>query len=395
VTLVFEWPQYTPEKTRYGQYIIDSYQKLHPNITVEPMFNTNPTEKLTATIAANSPPDVGWFGAGWPQLYQAFLPLDSFVQQTKVDSSKYFQKLWESCHWQSKLYTMPNGFTTTLMYFNKDLLTNVGAAAPTDTSTWDDIIASANKVLKPDKNLYGVALDMGSYYAELYYGGPFWNSDATKATISNPVATDLLQLYNDLDTRYKLVPSADVVKSYGANTEEMFFKGGLAFFAGGAWALEPVRTAAKFDWDIVPLPVRNVSGKDYQGTGMWTEEFFIEKDTKHQPEAWEFLQYVTGPELVSWAAQQGHIVPGRTDIANSPTFLQAFPQPKNIKAFFKAADLAVPTSVHPEATKLGTAIGNGVGLFLANPQKASAAEALAESNKQIQNVLDTFNAGKK
>ena len=138
--------------------------------------------------------------------------------------------------------------------------------------------------------------------------------------------------------------------------------------------------------------VRTVGGKDYQGTGMWTEEFFIEKDTKHQAEAWDFLQWVTGPDLVGWATKEGHIVPGRTDVANSPTFLQAFPQPKNIAAFLKAADLAVPTSVHPESPKLGKAIGDGVGLFLANPQKASAAEALQQTNQQIQQILDAFNA---
>ena len=393
-TLVFEWPQYTQEKTDYGNYIIATYQKLHPNITVEPMFNTNPTQKLTVTIAGGSPPDVGWFGAGWAALLQSFLPLDSFVKQNKVDPNNYFSKLWQSTHWLDKQYVMPNGFTVSLMYYNKDLFKASGITELTEKSTWDDLISAGAKILKPQNNIYGVALDMGSYWAELLYGGPFWSADGTKATIDNPVSTDMLQLYKDLDTKYKLVPPADLIKADGGNTQDVFLKGHLAFFAGGAWNLAPSRQTS-FDWDITLLPVRSVSGQDHQATGMWTEEFFIEKDTKHQPEAWEFLQWVTGPELVNWAAQNGHIVPGRTDIANSPTFLKAFPKPANISAFFKAADIAIPVDVHPAAPKLDKALGDAVGLFTANPQKASAGEALKQANDQIQVALDSYNSGNK
>jgi multiple sugar transport system substrate-binding protein len=393
-TLVFEWPQYTQEKTDYGNYIIDTYQKLHPNITVEPMFNTNPTQKLTVTIAGGSPPDVGWFGAGWAALQQSFLPLDTFVQQNKIDPKNYFTKLWQSAHWLDKQYVMPNGFTVTLMYYNKDLFKANGVTELTQKATWDDLINAATKIVKPANNIYGVALEMGSYWAELLYGGAFWNADGTKATIDNPVSTDLLQLYKDLDTKYKLVPQADLIKADGGNTQDVFLKGHLAFFAGGAWNLAPSRQTS-FDWDVTLLPMRNVSGQDHQATGMWTEEFFIEKDTKHQPEAWEFLQWVTGPDLVNWAAQNGHIVPGRTDIANSPTFLKAFPKPANINAFFQAADLSIPVDVHPAAPKLDKALGDAVGLFLANPQKASAGEALKQANDQMQVVLDDYNSGKK
>lgn len=393
-TLVFEWPQYTQEKTDYGNYIMNTYMKLHPNITIQPMFNTNPTEKLTATVAGGSPPDVGWFGAGWAALLDAFLPLDSFVSQNKINPQNYFTKLWQSCHWLNKQYVMPNGFTVTLTYYNKDLLKNKSIANPTDSWIWGDLINAGDKVLNTAANVYGTALDMGSYWAELLYGGPMWTADGSKATIDNPVAIDLLQLYSDLDTRYKLVPPATLVKADGGNTQHSWLKGHVTFFAGGSWNLAPSR-AAPFDWDIVPLPVRSVSGKNYQATGMWTEEFFIEKDTKHQPEAWQFLQWITGPELTSWAAQNGHIVPGRTDIANSPTFLKAYPKPANIQAFFKAADLAVPVLVHPEASKLSTALGKGVGLFLANPPKASATEALAEANKQMQIILDAYKNGQR
>jgi ABC-type glycerol-3-phosphate transport system substrate-binding protein len=393
-TLVFEWPQYTQEKTDYGNYIIDTYQKLHPNVTLQPMFNTNPTAKLTVTIAGGTPPDVGWFGAGWAAFLQAFLPLDTFVQQNKIDPKNYFTKLWQSSHWRNKQYVMPNGFTTTLLYYNKDIAKNAGVAPLTAKSTWSDLISAATKMQKPQSNVYGVALDMGSYYAELYYGGPLWNAAATTAAVNNAARVDMLELYKNLGTQYNLLPPADVIKADGGSSQKSFLQGHLAFFAGGAWNLAPSR-AANFDWDITLLPVRNVAGQDYQATGMWTEEFFIEKDTKHQPEAWQFLQWVTGPELVSWAAKNGHIVPGRTDIANSPTFLQAFPKPANIGAFFQAADLSVPHDVHPEAPKLDKAIGDAVGLFLANPQTATATEALKQANDQVQVILDAYDSANK
>ena len=79
VKLRFEWPTYTPPKQEWAEWAMKTYSAKNPNVTIEPMWNTNPTEKLTTTLAGGQPPDVGWFGVGHWQFYQAFAPVEPLM----------------------------------------------------------------------------------------------------------------------------------------------------------------------------------------------------------------------------------------------------------------------------------------------------------------------------
>ena len=76
VKLTFEWPTYTPPKQEWAEYAMKTYSQKFPHVTIEPMWNTNPTEKLTTTLAGGQPPDVGWFGVGHWNFHQAFRPIE-------------------------------------------------------------------------------------------------------------------------------------------------------------------------------------------------------------------------------------------------------------------------------------------------------------------------------
>src|SRR5919108_889008 len=54
VTLVFEWPTYTPPKQEWAEHAMKTYAQKFPHVTIEPMWNTNPTEKLTTTLAGGA-----------------------------------------------------------------------------------------------------------------------------------------------------------------------------------------------------------------------------------------------------------------------------------------------------------------------------------------------------
>src|SRR5437867_576544 len=84
VKLSFEWPTYTQPKQDWAEAAIKMYQDKYPNVTVEPLWNKNPTEILTTTLASGQPPDVGWFGVGHWAFYQAFRPVEQFMSQRKL-----------------------------------------------------------------------------------------------------------------------------------------------------------------------------------------------------------------------------------------------------------------------------------------------------------------------
>jgi len=389
VKLIFEWPQYTPEKTRYGEYIISTYMDMHPEIEIEPMYNTNPSEKLTVTIAGGTPPDCGWFGAGWPRFYKNFLVLDDLIERDadEVKIDEFYPKLLEATTWLGKHQVMPMGFTVTIIYYNKDLFDEAGATYPTDDWTWDDLIEMGKAIADPDNNIYGVMLDQGSYWAELFIAGPIADEEWRKSLFYSDLRVHIVQLYKDLWNKLKIAAPPEVTAEQGLMP--MFEAGKIGMYAGGSWFLEPARKL-EFGWDTVPLPIMKWEGEDHRGTGMWTEELFIMNTTKHVEEAWEFVKWATGTELLTWAADEGHVVPGRRPIAESEAFIKTDKPPANIRAFLVSAEFAIPTVNHPAAGKIYPAVGDPLSAFFSVEETLSAEEATRTAHDNIQEVLDEW-----
>lgn len=389
VKLVFEWPQYTPEKTRYGEYIISTYMENNPNIEIEPMYNTNPTEKLTVTIAGGTPPDCGWFGAGWQQFYKNFLVLDDLIERdsAEVQINDYYEKLIGATTWLGQHQVMAQGFTVTLIYFNKKLFDDAGAAYPTDDWTWDDFKQMGSAVTDPDNNIYGCLLDQGSYYAPLYIAGPMADDEWRKAQFYSDLRVHIVQLWKDLWNVDGIAAPPTVTAEQGLMP--MFEAGRIGMYAGGSWFLEPARKL-EFDWDIIPLPIMNWSDGDHRGTGMWTEELFVIGSTDKKEEAWNFVKWASGPELLTWAASEGHVVPGRKSIAESEAFMNPAKKPANIAAFLKSADFAIPMNAHPAASKLSTAIGDPLSAFFSVEETMDADTATQTAHDGVQTVLDEW-----
>jgi multiple sugar transport system substrate-binding protein len=389
VKLTFEWPQYTPEKTRYGEYIINTYMENNPDVTIEPMYNTDPTQKLTVAIAGGTPPDCGWFGAGWPEFWRRFVELDEYIDRdaAEVKYDEFYPKLQGATQWLGKRQVMPMGFTCTLMYYNKDMFAAAGATLPTDDWTWDDLRVAGAAITNADANEWGVVLDWGSWWSESFYAGPWADDMWKKSAFYSDVRVAMIQLWKDLWNKDKIAPPASVQAEQGPMP--MFQTGKLAMFAGGSWALEPFRET-EFDWDIVPNPVLKWTGGDKRGTGMWTEELFIMDTSQYKEEAWQFVKWASGTELLTWAADQGHVVPGRQPIAESDAFIKTSQKPANITAFLTSAGFALPASCHPAASKISKALGDPIESFFTPEEPIGADEAVKQADAALQGVLDEW-----
>jgi multiple sugar transport system substrate-binding protein len=389
IKLIFEWPQYTPEKARYGEYIINTYMEKNPDVAIEPMYNTDPAMQLTVAIAGGTPPDCGWYGAGWPEFWRRFLELDAFIERdaAEVKYDEFLPKLQGATQWLGKRQVMPMGFTCTLIYFNKDMFNAAGVPLPTDDWTWDDLKAAGAAITNVDQNQWGVVLDWGSEWSEYFYAGPVADEPWKKSLFHSELRVFMIQMWKDLWNKDKIAPPGTVQAEQGPMP--MFQTGKLAMFAGGSWALEPFRQV-DFDWDIVPNPILKWTDGDKRATGMWTEELFIMDSTKYKEDAWQFVKWASGTELLTWAADQGHVVPGRRPIAESDAFIKTTQKPANIKAFLASADVSIPTVNHPAASKIYKAVGDPVGSFFSPEEPIGADEAAQQADAALQAVLDEW-----
>ena len=162
VKLIVEWPQYTPAKTRWGEKAFWAYMQAFPNIEIEPMYNTDPNEKLTVAIAGGTPPDIAWHGFGWAAWAQqgVFMALDDIIAERAVDKSVFWEVALTDLSWDGKLYCLPIGITgPTTVAVNLKIYGEAGVDAPVDGNwTYNDLITMGPAMTKPDLKQYACTL---------------------------------------------------------------------------------------------------------------------------------------------------------------------------------------------------------------------------------------------
>lgn len=102
--------------------------------------------------------------------------------------------------------------------------------------------------------------------------------------------------------------------------------------------------------------------------------------------------WLSGPEHLKWAGNQGHIIPAHQKTANEAFVSPPHdPRPKNIQAFVRAANYAPPIMPHPQYTELSRVYGAAVNQWLGEEAKVSAEQALRQAQEDMQRVLDDWN----
>jgi multiple sugar transport system substrate-binding protein len=395
VKLTFEWPTYTPPKQEWAEFAMKAYTQKFPHVTIEPMWNTNPTEKLTTTLAGGQPPDVGWFGVGHWQFYQAFKPVEPLMAARKIRLEDYFPKIVEAMKWRGKMYAFPMGINTSAMFVNKGIYQKAGVALPTDEQTWDDLVNTGRR-LTSGEGAQKIWANNVAYYTSYWpvaYGGGWMDADATKIMIDNPQTLKVLTLLREMWDRHGVCPTPKENAEIGLLP--LFATGRVAQFAGGTWGLDPFRRES-FDWDIVEVPALVDGGKKYRGAFCGTEEIFVVKGTPNEDPAADFAAWLCSPEHLTWAGNKGHIIP-----AHQKTAKDAFvtppndTRPRNIQAFVRAASYAPPIIPHPLNSELGRAYNGAVAKWLgsanAPTNTLTAAQALKEAQSEMQRILDDWN----
>jgi multiple sugar transport system substrate-binding protein len=395
VKLTFEWPTYTPPKQDWAEWAMKTYSGKFPNVTIEPMWNTNPTEKLTTTLAGGQPPDVGWFGVGHWQFFQAFAPVEPLLAARKLKLEDYFPPIVEAMKWRGKMYAFPMGINTSAMFVNKGIYEKSGVPLPTDEQTWDDLV-DTGKRLTSGEGPQKVWANNAQYYTSYWpvaYGGSWFDADATKVTLNNPQTLKVLTLMREMWDRHGVSPTPQENQEIGLLP--LFATGRVAQFAGGTWGLPPFRKES-FDWDLAEVPTLVDGGKKYKGAFAGTEEIFVVKDSPKLDAAADFAAWLCSPEHLTWTGNRGDIIPAHQKTAKEAFVLSGGEtRPKNLQAFVRAASYAPPIAPHPRNADIQKAYNTAVGKWLgsaADPANTlTAQQALQEAQTEVQRILDEWN----
>lgn len=342
--------------------------------------------------------------------------LDPMIQEDKFDTSDYVPAVIDGIKdlGEGNLYALTPSFSSSALYYNKQIFTDAGVEPPTDNMTWDDIFNLARRVTKGEgkDRVYGFSFgryqgsdpfyDMQSSYINALQLKTFDDKGETM-TVNTPQWTKVWETISKL-AKDKIIPDSssgmeeDTV--WTAISGDLFLNGKVAMTIGENYYVNEIadanNNASKIknfkavDWDIVTVPVH--PEKPGIGGNIWLSNTFAINSSAPNPEtAWDFIKFINGEE---WAKLKSR--------SNSYEMLarKTYIQPKmgldyNVQAFY----LLKPTpptdpkdeKLYSEKPGLYSVTDSGHTFFqqvLEN--KKTPAEALKEweekGNKMLQEI---------
>jgi multiple sugar transport system substrate-binding protein len=166
----------------------------------------------------------------------------------------------------------------------------------------------------------------------------------TRFTFDTEEARVAIQSFFELRTVHGVVPTDQDVES--EDDESRFANGRLAMLLSSRRSTPTFREAAKFDWDIVSLPVF----KEPAGI-LHSDAYCMTKASKAKDAAWRFVEFALGPRGAPVVARTGRTVPSLKSVAESGAFLDPTAKPANSRVFLDGIEhiRRVPTiSTWPE-----------------------------------------------
>lgn len=310
VTIRFfhKWPE--PEAMAYFESVIEQFEELNPNITIEmeAVADEPYKDKIRAVMASGEVPDIYFSWAGefsWKFAREGrALALDDYFFGTDWQES-VINSAAEPYKWEGVLYGIPLRMNGKFMVYNVSMFEEYGLAVP---ETWDDLLAVC-EVLK-ENNVTPIAFGNEFPWASSHYVGDF----NAKLVAADVLQADYLLTADDdaLFTDPGYVEALARFQTLGTN----------GCFNEGSNAIQHSLARSSFIAEQVAMmyieleefvTVADGMGEDAFGffqlpggtggagpqdilTGA-PDGFMISAATEHPDEAVAFLSFLTSPEI--------------------------------------------------------------------------------------------------
>lgn len=298
-------------------------------------------EKLTAALAANTPPDVMLLTVDqhMPAFARqgALLPLDEFAKSDKsAQFDKYAPGFIKNGTVAGKLYQIPFARSTPLLYFNKDHFKAAGLPE-TAPSTWDQLVEVGQKLTRagvlqpasdePHTRAMSAVSYWWSFQSMLWAFGGKYSDDKFNPAVAQTESVQALEFLSDTVKRHQV---ARAYKTAGA-AQTAFLQGQLSIEIQSTANLTQIMQGAPFRVGAAFLPMKKERAVPGGGAGLT----IINSIPREKKEAgWEFMKFVTTtPNTIYFSQQTGYMVV-RTDAGDQPEYKKFLADNPNAKVTF-------------------------------------------------------------
>lgn len=304
----------TGDALKIEQEIAKKFEESHPGTKVQvEAYADGFDQKLAAGFGAANPPDVMYMW-DFPTYHQSLEPLDDYASKDKdLNIDDFYQGLFNYGKIDNKLYGIPAGFTTRVVYYNKKMFDEAGIAYPADGWTWSEFQEMAQKLTDKSKKQYGfgVRAENDTYDLQGFVwsnGGSFISEDGTtiEGYMNSKETAEAIQMLGDMLKNGSAVLTGGKGQQSG---EDIFKAGKIAMWESGIWPLESFRDAG-IDVGTVEMPA--FPGKPLKGV-LAESALSIAKDSKNKDLAWEFIKYYVSDEAIKMRVAD---LPVRVSVVN-------------------------------------------------------------------------------
>jgi len=339
------------------QIMVDKFEAANPGVTVD--FQTIGTPdywtKVEALSAASDLPCVFNMSAGFVDQWISdglLYNIQPYVD-ADINADEYFTGVFDVTRDKNSgdMYAFPFAFVETVLFYNKDAFDAAGLEYPSEGWTWDEFLTAA-QALTVDNEEDGVVDQYGFWFYGRYAhieswiyqnGGSLLNENKTRFE-PDEGAVEALAFLDSLIHEHGVAPEPKEME--GVRQQDVFPLGLSAMWVDGAWNINGNRETIgdSFNWGIAPLP-RGPMAEGDLAYG-WPDSMAIAATCENPDLAWDFIEFMTGPERTIDLTFGGKI-PIYQPVALSEEFLEADQQPDNKGLLLEWANNTGPTSFTP------------------------------------------------
>ena len=388
--------------------MIDKFEETHPGVKVNyqhiPGTQEDYLVKLISLLAANKMPDVfyihsdefySWVDAGrlenlTPYMNESELAASTKVWDKSLNIFRYDAATKQVGAESGDLYGLPKDLGPWAMVYNKTLFEAKGIALPdpNEPMTWTEFVEVCKKLTDGEgvNKVFGTA----NYTLEAAVwsnGADFLNEDHTQVTVDTPEFAEAMQWVADLALVEGVSPTPEEDSASGWFQRWVNGKVGMAWM--GPWDQATFWDSVSFEWDIMPTPVSDKTGKGV--SWLASAALCVSNTSQEKQLAYELAEFLSmDADAQTYNYEAGQAVPNIIDMAkndylnmdkapaNKQVFLDIIENPE--KGQFKSVYYTKNTTWYTYFTSEASKVWSG---------EMTAAEFLKQIQPEMQQRLES------
>lgn len=287
-------------------------------------------QKLLAAVAAGDPPPLTMVDYKYVPFYaknDVFVPINDYASEE--DMADFIPGLLTDLTYEGKVYAVPFNRSTQGVFYNKDLMREVGLDPDSPPETWEEMVEIGPAVKELGEEYYVTYGSEGNaqwmFEPLVYQFGGRISDENCRFVFDQPGegGIEVMEFLQDniYETEYFLVSGQPTGGFYEVSFE--WATEGRVLFTRSSTALQgSVPDNVEFDWGFTKFPYAE-GGTPAVTSGGANIAMTTNTTDAEREAAWKFMQFVSNTENSAWFHMETGYMPTRYSVLELPE-VQAF-----------------------------------------------------------------------